>query len=173
MESYTTIVPKKPTCQCCKYEVSESDSFCNNCGFPLNGTDEEKGKFIGQYLTQKNTKAEIENQVKSARTTLFVVAGLMVLSGLFSLATDKEGDGGFILIASLVIAAIFCGLAFWSNKNPFGALLTGLIMYISLILLSIIEDPIELVRGVIVKVIIISYMIKGVIGASKVRGMKN
>ncbi len=170
MESYTTIVPKKPTCQCCKYEVSENDSFCNNCGFPLNGTDEEKGKFIGRYLTQKNQKTEIDSQVKSARTTLFVVAGLTVLGGLLSGATDKGGDGGIILIASLIIAVIFCGLAFWSNKNPFGALLTGLIMYVSLLILGTIDNPLELMRGIIVKVIIISYMVKGVIGASKVRG---
>lgn len=173
MESSAAIIPQKQICQCCKYEVGENDSFCNNCGFPLHGTDEEKGKFIGQYLTQKNAKVEIESQVKSARTTLFVVAGLTVLGGLLSTATNNEGDGGIILIASIVIAAIFCGLAFWSNKNPFGALLTGLIMYISLILLSVIEDPMELVRGIIVKVIIISYMIKGVVGASKARGMKN
>lgn len=173
MEAYTTITPKKPTCQCCKFEIGESDSFCNNCGFPLNGTDEEKGKFIGQYLTQKNTKAEVESQVKNARTTLFVVAGLTTLSGLYSLVANKEGDGGFLLIISLVLAAIFCGLAFWSNKNPFGALLTGLIMYVSLIILGSIDDPMELIRGIIVKVIIISYMIKGVVGASKVRGMKN
>lgn len=172
MESYTTIVPKKPTCQCCKYEVSESDSFCNNCGFPLNGTDDEKGKFIGQYLTQKNTRAEVYSQVKNARTTLFVVAGYYIFMGLISAVNDNT-DGLLIFIVTVVFAAIFCGLAFWSSKNPFGALLTGLIMFISLIILSVIEDPIELVRGVIVKVIIISYMIKGVVGASKVRGMKN
>lgn len=48
MEEFnSTTEQSEITCQCCKEKVNDADGFCQNCGFPLKGTTEEQGKFIG------------------------------------------------------------------------------------------------------------------------------
>lgn len=157
------------TCKCCKTNVSDVDTFCPSCGFPLKGTPEEQGKFIGRYIMTKEDPFALDKEVKNARTTLGVVTGLMVLSGILYMVIDPAGEGQLLLMIYLVVAAIFGFLTWWSTKNPFGALLTGLILYISLIILGAVDDPKTIVKGIIFKVLIIGYLAKGVMSASKAR----
>ncbi len=173
MEEFNTTATESETiCQCCKQKVTYTDSFCQNCGFPLKGTQEEQGKFIGQYITRKGEKEEWKNQVKNAKITLLVLAGLTILFGLIALNTNTEGEGVVDFLIYAIIAGIYGFLAWWSDKNPFGAVLTGLIVYVALNILTAIVDPLTIFSGVIWKVLIISYLIKGVAGAAKVRNVK-
>jgi len=157
------------TCKCCKTNVSDIDTFCPSCGFPLKGTSEEQGKFIGRYIMTKDDPFALNKEVKNARTTLGVVTGLMVLSGIIFMAIDPGGEGKLLLMVYLVVAAIFGFLTWWSTKNPFGALLTGLILYISLLIIGAVGEPESIVKGIIVKVLIIGYLVKGVMSSSKAR----
>jgi hypothetical protein len=65
----------------------------------------------------------------------------------------------------LFVALIYLALAFWSDKKPFIALLSGLLLYLTLIIISAVFDPISLVKGFIWKIIIISYLGKGLYSA--------
>ena len=62
-------------------------------------------------------------------------------------------------IIDWIIAAIFIGFGFWSFYKPYVALIAGLIFYLSLILLFAIVDPITIIKGIVLKIIVISYLI--------------
>jgi hypothetical protein len=160
-------------CRCCKKEVTETDDFCPNCGFPLKGSEAEQGKFIGQYILKDansmgNVLSDADNAQKGGNT-LFVVAGLTVLGGVMAMFKDESGEGIILLITNIIVAAIYAGLGFWSQKNAFAATLVGLIMFVSLMVISAIIDPITIVQGILVKGLVIGYLIRGVIGATKTR----
>lgn len=163
------------TCRCCKNKISVNDEFCPNCGFPLKGTETEQGKFIGQYIlnngSQRGNVIETTQNLDTARNILFVVAAFTLLAGVVLAAiSDFNDEGVFLLITNLILAALYLALGLWSKKNAFGALLTGFIIYISIIILNAVLDPATIFKGIIFKVLIISYLLKGVISASKQRG---
>lgn len=160
-------------CKCCKTTVTENDSFCPNCGFPLKGTIEEQGEFIGKFLTKKNEEQEWKRQVNNARTTLAVVGVLMIVTGGFYGLMNRNSGGEIIFVVNLIIGLIYFFLSWWSNKNPFGAILTGLIIFISIYLLQAFINPSSLIEGVIIKVVVVTYMINGVVSAAKVRNMSH
>jgi len=60
-----------------------------------------------------------------------------------------------------LLASIMAGLYFWARKSPFPAMLTGLCVYLVLIVLNAIAEPISLVQGWIWKVMIISALVGG------------
>lgn len=66
-------------------------------------------------------------------------------------------DGAAIgsVIVTTVLAAIFFGLWLWGRKSPFPALLTALIVFVTFHLLDAVLDPMSLLRGIIMKVVII------------------
>ena len=68
-----------PKCDHCKKEAQQHEKFCIACGYPMQGTDEEKKKFNTLNKVKHISLDEYEGKVKSARTTLYVVAGVMAL----------------------------------------------------------------------------------------------
>ena len=68
--------------------------------------------------------------------------------------TDPGALG--ILITTMSLAAIFLGLWLWGRKSPFPALLTTLIVFVSFHLLDAVFDPSAILRGFIVKILILA-----------------
>lgn len=163
-------IPEEVKCRCCKTVAEDNDLFCPNCAYPLQGTEEEQSTFIGQYITRKNEQEEWKRQVKNAKVTMIVLACISFFLGIVYFSIGGS-EGIILFVIQAIVAAIYGFLAYWSEKTPFGAILTGLIIYISLHLLYAFEDPSTISKGVIIKVVIISYMIKGVASAAKVRNL--
>jgi len=67
---------------------------------------------------------------------------------------------------------IFLGLGFWCKKQPLGAIISALILYIMVQLIAIIQNPLNIISGIIVKVIIIIYLIKGMNSALQAQKIK-
>ena len=113
-----------------------------------------------------------DKHVKNARTALYVVAGLIVLGGLITTVLQPNEMLLDIWIEVVIVAGIFFVLAVWSNMKPYAALLTGLIIYILYQLLYLIIDPANIVRGIIVKIIIVVYLIRGISNAREAERFK-
>ena len=60
-----------------------------------------------------------------------------------------------MLVILLGLSAIYFGLWIWGKKAPFAALLTALIIFVTVHLLDAVFEPTNLVRGIIVKVAVI------------------
>jgi hypothetical protein len=117
--------------------------------------------------------------IGKARMCLSVIAGLVILGtiiGWMGMESElsKARDRGMginsgmvaqmraLLVANVVLAVAFVGLAVWAGRNAFAAVLTGLVLYIAAILASAAVSPITLVQGIIIKVIIIGLLIGGI-----------
>lgn len=147
-------------CSNCKSSISENEKFCSECGFPENGSDEDRGKFRSRVGAKKRLLKVVQKEVKRAKSTLVVLGVLSALVGVLYGFVIEAGDVATLVIYS-IIAVIYFGLAIWSDKQPFAAILTALILYGTLIIVSAIFDPATIVSGIVLKIIIISFLIKG------------
>ena len=110
-----------------------------------------------------------DKHIKNARNMLFIVAGVQ----LFGLFAAKDQEDPAISIGIIVgVALIFAGLALWTKKKPFAALLTALILYGSLLILDGIFEPSTIFRGIILKVGIIVSLILGLRNAREAEDLK-
>ena len=167
-----TSAPDAPhqSCPECGKMHETQNKFCSNCGYPVFGSEDEIRKFKYKKLEREQDKIDLEGKVNSARSSLFVLAGLMGVFGAIMIGLNKE-ESVALLVQYLVMAGIFLGLGFWSKQKPFAALLTGLIVFISMQLLLMIYDPKSVFSGIIIKVVVIIYIVKGVSSARKVEKM--
>ncbi len=120
----------------------------------------EKSKRIAAEIMAKSKIGDVEKQVKNARITLFVLAGLFIIIGIYE-GYVADGHDEFFAYIDWGLAALYIGLGFWSKTRPFTAILIGFILYIALILMNAFLDPMTLVSGILWKIVIISFLVKG------------
>ncbi len=106
-----------------------------------------------------------DKHVKNARNAIFVVAITQLLFGLLvTLSTTKHIDSMILEIrlgVIVLISMIFFALGLWTKKKPYTAILSALIFYGILILNDTIYEPVSLFKGIIVKIFIIIYLVRG------------
>lgn len=110
-----------------------------------------------------------ELAVKKARNALYWTAGLIVFWEMVYMFRAFNTIDPAITIFALAVGAIFVGLALWTKKKPYTALVSGIVAFIAYILLAVLAngytDGAEgvakaLVSGIIVKVIIFVNLIR-------------
>ncbi len=160
-----------PTCPKCNQSIAETDVYCQSCSYPLKGTEQEQREHgIKQWENDFN-RQDSEKKLKSGTTTLYVVAGFMVFSGLIIYALTKDNA---TLIAGFILAGIYAGLGYASKKYPFPCILIGLILFILVIILDIVGSMIEgkpegAFSGIIVKILVLIYLSRALRGAYSIR----
>ena len=167
MENSTT---NSIPCSHCQKEVEVADIFCGHCGYPQNGTQEQQSKFYGQLAIKNARNEDAHDKVKSARNTLFVLSGIIAVFGFVQYLNHQDI---VTLGIDFGISLIFLGLAFWTESKPLMAVLIGLLLYLTMIVINAIIEPISLFKGIIWKVIIISFLGKGLYSASSIKGDSN
>ena len=101
-----------------------------------------------------------ETGVKKARTALFVTAGLLFVGELISVGLRGLTVTPLLIGIALIESGIFVGLAFWTKTKPYTAIIVGLVIFIGLWILAIIGSGVMgAIGGIIVRIIIISYLI--------------
>ncbi|UPT66654.1 MAG: hypothetical protein M0D57_19780 [Sphingobacteriales bacterium JAD_PAG50586_3] len=109
-------------CPECDTAVVSGKIFCNKCGFPVNGTNEQKSEYDINKFKLKTQLDIAEKHIKNGSTILYVLAGLTVFGGIlvsfggFAGGTDGVAPG-ILFTVFVVIAAIFLGLGLWAKKN--------------------------------------------------------
>ncbi len=146
------------SCSNCGSTVKPEEKFCSNCSYPHNGTDEERGQFQSKIGAKKRLLKVINKEVRKAKNTLIFLG---VVNIIFGIIFGLLGDDIALVVGSAILAIIYFGLAIWSDKQPFGAILTALILYGTLILLQAAVDPSTIFQGIVLKIIIIVLLVKG------------
>ena len=149
-------------CSRCNTLVSNQDTFCTECGYPTNGTQEEKDRYEYGIKLKRDVVEDAQKKLKNVKILLYVVAGLNVVVGLFYLSSDLTFADG---IGSLIAGAIFLGCVVWVNKQPLTGILAAFAFWIVLQLLAILVDPTLIFRGILLKIIFIGIFIKGIASA--------
>lgn len=135
-----------------------------------NKNPDQQENVISEYASElKQLEMEgYERAVRKARNALFWAGGLIFLGEMISMFGQGLGFQPILFAVALVEAGIFIALAFWTKKKPYTAVVTGLVAFIGIILLSVIVNGMvegsagvlkALFGGIIVKVIILVNLI--------------
>jgi hypothetical protein len=157
------------TCYYCNSSpLTEGIVFCPSCGFPQRGLEDDQKKFITNKRILLIQLDGMHDKVKKARNALFITAGVMLLS--YGVAFVQYGSA--VMIEGGVVISAFVGFGFWANKNPFPAVLTGLIFLLTLYVLYAIVNPATIVSGIIIKIAIIAALVYGLKAALQAKKLK-
>jgi hypothetical protein len=181
----TRYVPKDLRCPACKAEIQLLDEFCATCGHSL-GTPARflhrqsvQGAtsaiwvlavlytifgFVMFYTTRATTQAALENLAQfEDDVVLDPIDGVTYTAGELRAQVIWEHRG--VLVVNLILAAIMVVLAWWSKRRALPAILIATAVFVVVQVTSAIIDPRTLVQGIIVKIIVISVLVKGIKGA--------
>jgi hypothetical protein len=154
------------TCEHCNAENDSAKNFCTQCRYPIGGSQEERERFHSEIAKNKILLKDAEEKIRSAKNIIYILAGFSILIGLIVYFSQDD-------MASLVVYGLICilylGLAAWCSTNPFSAILTAFILYLTIQLITAFIEPTSLVSGIIWKVIFIGAFIKGIRSASEAR----
>jgi hypothetical protein len=182
---------KKPIkCAACDTVAKPYDRFCGKCGKPMPSAED--------YANQKNVKAAT-GAIKILAVLFVIAgiafffitkgaadAGLAKLEGMDPAAmypTPIDGqeytvgelrkqlawEPWGVLIVNLIIAAIMVGLSLWARRSPLPAVLIATATYAVVIAFAAINDPATLSQGLLMKIIIIAFLVKGIKAALALR----
>jgi len=144
------------SCSKCSAPVEADDHYCSECGYPERGTDNEKSRFIATHILTRNQRKENEKSIRSGRNTLFFLAGLIFLVGVYK--AYIQGGNLDIFITNSVLAIVYLVLALWVKHRPFIALLLALLLFLTVIFIAAVADPASILRGIIFKSIILFFL---------------
>lgn len=158
----------RPISQCshCSTAISIDDKFCISCGFPEGGTEQEQSKFHADRIIEHSKTKESAKVLRNARNTLFVIAALSFLGGLFLFFAMDDFAG---LIAQIILSVIYVVLGYWSQQKPLIALVLGLLVYATTVVLMALIEPSTIYRGIIIKIFVIVYLGRGINSALHLR----
>lgn len=160
-------------CAHCNREAKPEDTFCTNCGYPLKGTEAEQNDFITQRQFEEIDMFAYNKTLRQAGNTLYYLSGVFVFSAILYFFMHKdEAEVAAVVVTNVVMAIIFLVLGAYSRRKPLACLISGLSLYIIVQVLNAIVEPMTIVQGIIIKIIIIGYMIKGIKSASEIEKIR-
>jgi hypothetical protein len=160
-------------CDSCYTIINPEDHFCNNCGYPLKGTEEEKKNFRITHIPPAFNRREYDKKLQNAANTLYYLTGVFVVSGLILFFQNKdEPDVLSYVLPNLILAMVFLVLGGYTRKKPLACIISGFALYIIIQILNAITDPKTLASGIFIKIIIIGFLIKGIKSAIEVDRIK-
>jgi hypothetical protein len=171
--SISTPVLQTELCSYCNLKTETDDVFCANCGYPLKGTDLEQKNFVTQQSFNDIDQTDLNKKLKNAGMSLYYLAGIFVISGFINFFISKDDPEVLaIVIPIFILAVLFLILGAYSTKKPLACLISGLSLYIIVQILVAIDDPVNIARGIIFKIAIIGYLIKGIKSAIDIEKIK-
>ena len=160
-------------CACCATNFEPTDTFCNACGYPLQGTKEQQDFHISNRIVKEIDLVDLNKKVKTATNSLYWIAAVLTLSTIITYFMIKDEIDVFaVLITNAILIAAFLAFGVWSKTKPAAALISGLSLYAIIHILNAVAEPTSLFQGILVKVLIIVYLIKGIIAVLEVDKIK-
>ncbi|MBI5360335.1 MAG: hypothetical protein HZA48_07100 [Planctomycetes bacterium] len=156
-------------CPKCGSAAVKGDDFCGQCGHKLALLARYRLKQSGERFSTRYAKDVYGGNIKSGRGAILAVTIILAITGIFLItASDRrEEDGTAAAIAVFIIAGVFFALWFWAKIQPFPASLTAFILFISLIGINIAFDPTTLAQGFLVKIVILSLLLRAITSSYK------
>ena len=104
-----------------------------------------------------------ESGIKKARTALFVTAALLLIGEVISVSMSGLEWTPLLIGIVAIEVGIFIALGFWTKTKPYSAIIIGLIVFILYWILTIVVNgPEAAIKGIIVKIIIIVYLVQAI-----------
>src|SRR5262249_40696049 len=181
---------KKPLkCPACGAAAKGYDKFCAACGKPMPTAEDHFNQTQVNAATRTIKWLAVIFAVSGA--LLFFVTKSAADAALAKMASMDAGalvpteEGGTltvgalrqqlewepwgVLIVNAILAVIMVGLALWSRRAALPAMLVASATYAVVIVGNAIADPRTIGQGLIVKIIIIAFLVKGIRAALALR----
>ncbi|MFL1894203.1 hypothetical protein ACJRPK_00785 [Aquimarina sp. 2-A2] len=158
-----------PVCSQCATVLTTETKFCTHCGYPELGSEKEQSQFHAKRVMANQQHEVNTKRIASAQKTLYWMSGIFLVFGLFYFFRTEDIS---ILITNAILSILYLLLAFWTKEKPFAALLSALLLYLTVIAINAVVDPMSLLSGIIMKVIFLSLLIKGLYSASQSTSMR-
>lgn len=182
-------VPQDLRCPSCQAEIQLLDEYCAKCGHALGTPD--------RFLHNRSVKGA--STAIRVLAVLFVISGLIMFfmsrgqtqAALANLSQFEDNEilqpidgvtytAGQLrarvvwelwgaLIANLLLSASMLVLAWWSKRKPLPAILIATAIYAAVLVISAILDPTTIVQGIIIKILIVTVLVRGIKGALHAR----
>jgi hypothetical protein len=160
-------------CPFCSEPIEPEDAFCIHCGFPIKGTDEEQEAYKTRRWVKEDELDEMKRRVRQASNTMYGLAVLFFLAGLFYYGTaESYQNPGSILLINWIVSMVYIGLGLWSRTQPTAAIISGLIFYAIITVLTVIDNPASIISGIVLKIFIVILLINGMNSAYKAERIK-
>jgi len=172
------------TCPHCSADNEMDSAFCASCGKALPSAQPTSPRIIGVVERPSTAPGlalrsdELQRQLKKAAGALLAVAILQCVFGtVLVLASSSLDDTADVPLAAtyasvLVLGAVFFALYIWARRNPLPAAICGLVVFVTLHLIDALVDPTTIVRGIIIKVIIIVVLARAISAGVRYRRMQ-
>ena len=171
-------------CPHCGAANPSTGAFCEACGKALPSAAPASPRvmtsadgFAATGAGRNLQSEELHKQAKKAAGALLAVAIIQAAFGalfVFALMPREvpAETRNIILVSVFGIAAVFFALYFWARKQPLPASIVGLILFVTVHLLDAVADPAALVRGLLMKIIIIAILVNAIQAGVKYRQLQ-
>jgi len=129
-------------------------------------------------------QAEMNKELRAARTWLIVVGFIMfvfdmiliyaipVPNGLADAPPQYDSLKTKLLFIDLGVLAAFIALWFFSKRKPKLCLILGLCLFWAIHIFNAIEDPSNIYKGIVIKVLFTLALIKGIKSAGRAEDLR-
>jgi len=111
-----------------------------------------------------------DKHIRNARIMLFILAALTLVP-LAQLMPFNDSRSWIAAGIVLVFAAIFVFLALWTRKRPYTAIMTALIFFVAMLVLSAFMDPAAILQAWVLKIVVIVLLILGLRNGKEAQNM--
>lgn len=157
-------------CPCCKNDAQIEAEYCSFCKFPYNGSELDKSKHIGLFISQKGILETSDDSISKSKNILFTISAINILA----LFINKLDAFGLIISIFSTVMILLCAIFF--EKNPKILTIIPLSILLFFYLINFLFDPNTLLQGIIIKIFIIgglSYNLYTIIEAEKFKQKNN
>ncbi|MFK7748371.1 MAG: hypothetical protein AB8B65_08280 [Kordia sp.] len=170
---YNTIETVENKCPHCGVEVAKVAIICEDCKFPIAGTEKEKAIFIGRQTLNISKVASSEEVVTRTQIILYIVAAFKVFSAFLVYSNFKSvSDTIFYLVIALILGVF----AYLLPKKPVVFILASLGVILGYYLLLYLLNPILVYSGILWKFVTIGlllYALYTVVESNKIKKKYN
>jgi len=172
-----------PPCPHCQVPNPAGATFCGSCGkaLPASAPQSPRVLSVDDFAATKAGREpqteELARQSKKAAGALLAVAILQTVFAVLILVGAKllpSQDANVeidpvAIVFTFGLSAIFFGLYLWARRNPLPAAIVGLVLFVTVHLVDALFDPMAIVRGIIVKIIVIVVLARAISAGAKHR----
>jgi hypothetical protein len=177
-------------CPKCAAAAKPYDKFCGKCGEVMPSAEHYAAQrkvghatgaikilavlflvfgILMYFVTKGQADAALQKLAGADPAEVYEAGGRQYTAQELRAALEWEPTG--VLVVNLVLAAVMALLAWWGRRAPLAAVLIATATYAVVLVANAIQDPATLGQGVIMKIIIIAFLVKGIRAALALRAL--
>ncbi|PIQ14597.1 MAG: hypothetical protein COW67_12995 [Flavobacteriales bacterium CG18_big_fil_WC_8_21_14_2_50_32_9] len=130
----------KEVCIKCKAEIEEINKFCTSCGYPQNGSVQEKKAFRIRKQKELSKLKEIELSATVGKSVLFMLGSFYLVWAIYTNLFIYEFHILTVII-DFFEAFIYLGLWLWAKRRLLPATISGLFFYTTMFVIGLVSNP--------------------------------